>query len=208
LAPAVFPLYADRTSWLHKLHLDLYNANSETLERGNTSRMARHQRKLIYLLGFMGSGKSTVGPLLARGLGWPFIDLDQVIEAGQGLTIREIFEQAGEPFFRQVEQAALTEMARTEPAVIALGGGTFVQTANVELVRESGGITIWLDCSVEELRRRCAGMTDRPLFRDAESFTQLLEQRLPYYQRADYRLSTESQSPEEVVERILRLNLF
>jgi len=193
---------------LHKLHLDLYNADSETLERGNTSRMARHQRKLIYLLGFMGSGKSTVGPLLARGLGWPFIDLDQVIEAGQGLTIREIFEQAGEPFFRQVEQAALTEMARTEPAVIALGGGTFAQAPNVDLVRESGGITIWLDCSLDELRRRCSSMTDRPLFRDAESFAQLLEQRLPYYQLADYRVSTESQSPEEVVEGILRLNLF
>ena len=170
--------------------------------------MAHQHRKLIYLLGFMGSGKSTVGPLLARGLGWPFIDLDQVIEAGQGVTIREIFEQAGEPFFRQLEQAALTEMARTEPAVIALGGGTFVQPANVEVVRESGGIAIWLDCSVDELRHRCAGMTNRPLFRDPESFAQLLEARLPYYQRADYRLSTEGQSPEEIVESILRLNLF
>jgi shikimate kinase len=170
--------------------------------------MALHHRKLIYLLGFMGSGKSTVGPLLARGLGWPFIDLDQVIEAGQGLTIREIFEQAGEPFFRQLEQAALTEMARTEPAVIALGGGTFVQTANVELIRGSGGIAIWLDCSVDELRRRCEGLTNRPLFQDAESFARLLEQRLPYYQRADYRISTEGQSPEDVVESILHLNLF
>ena len=170
--------------------------------------MARHQHKLIYLLGFMGSGKSTVGPLLARGLGWPFIDLDQVIEAGQGVTIREIFEQAGEPFFRQLEQAALTEMARTEPAVIALGGGTFVQPGNVELVHASGGIAIWLDSPLEELRRRCAGMTNRPLFRDAESFANLLEQRLPYYQLADYRISTEGQSPEEVVESILHLNLF
>ncbi len=94
------------------------------------------------------------------------------------------------------------------PAVIALGGGTFVQTANVELVRESGGISIWLDCPVDELRRRCAGMSNRPLFRDAESFAQLLEQRLPYYQLADYRVSTESQSPKEIVESILHLNLF
>jgi shikimate kinase len=156
----------------------------------------------------MGSGKSTVGPLLAQGLGWPFIDLDKVIEAGQGVTIREIFEQAGEPFFRQLEQAALTEMARTEPAVIALGGGTFAQSPNVDLVRDSGGITIWLDCTLDELRRRCAGMTDRPLFRDAESFAQLFAQRLHYYQLADYRIATESQSPEEIVESILRLNLF
>ena len=170
--------------------------------------MAQPHRKLIYLLGFMGSGKSTVGPLLARGLGWPAIDLDKVIEAGQGVTIREIFEQAGEPFFRQVERAALSEVARTEPAVIALGGGTFAQAENVDLVRESGGITIWLDCSLDELRRRCSGMIDRPLFRDAESFAKLLEARLPYYQQADYRLSSESQSPEEIVESILRLNLF
>jgi shikimate kinase len=156
----------------------------------------------------MGSGKSTVGRLLAEKLGWPFIDLDKVIEAGQGLTIREIFEEAGEPFFRELERAALAQMSKTEAAIIALGGGTFAQAANVELVRASGGITIWLDCSLDELRRRCAGMTDRPLFRDAESFSQLLGQRLPYYQQADHRVSTEGQTPEEITERILRLNLF
>ena len=156
----------------------------------------------------MGSGKSTVGALLAEKLGWPFIDLDKVIEAGRGLTIREIFEQAGEPFFRELERAALAEMSRSEPAIIALGGGTFAQAANVDLLRASGGITIWLDCSLEELRRRCAGMTDRPLFRDAESFAQLLEHRLPDYEPAEHRISTEGQTPEEIVESILRLNLF
>lgn len=170
--------------------------------------MVHYPRKLIYLIGFMGSGKSTIGPLLAQRLGWPFIDLDEVIEAGQGLTIREIFEQAGEPFFRQVERAALVEVARTEPVVIALGGGTFAQEGNPELVRESGGVTIWLDCPVDELRRRCAGMTNRPLFRDAESFAQLFAQRLPYYQQADHRVPTEGRAPEEIVEGILRLNLF
>ena len=71
--------------------------------------MIRHRRKVIYLLGFMGSGKSTVGKLLAGVLGWPFIDLDTIIEAGQGLSIREIFENSGEPFFRQIERAALAE---------------------------------------------------------------------------------------------------
>jgi len=84
--------------------------------------MSRQRRKLIYLLGFMGSGKSTVGKLLATKLGWPFIDLDTVIEAGQGLSIRAIFENSGEVFFRQLERAALTETSKSEPAVIALGG--------------------------------------------------------------------------------------
>ena len=170
--------------------------------------MLRQRRKLIYLLGFMGSGKSTVGQLLAQALGWPLIDLDTVIEAGQGLSIREIFENSGEPFFRQIERAALTEACKTEPAVIALGGGTFAQPPNVDLVRESGGTTVWLDCPPEVLRARCEGMENRPLFRDEQSFTQLLMERLPFYRLADYRVSTEGRNPQEVVEQILSLQVF
>ncbi|HUY15303.1 MAG TPA: shikimate kinase [Terriglobia bacterium] len=170
--------------------------------------MIHHRHKLIFLLGFMGSGKSTVGQLLAVRIGWPFIDLDQRIEAGQGLTIREIFEGAGEPFFRKIEHAALTEAAKTEPAVIALGGGTFVQPANLDFIRESGGATIWLDCGLEELRRRCEGMSNRPKFRDAQSVAELYDQRLPYYRLAEYRVATESAGPQEVVEQILSLQMF
>src|ERR1039458_2871385 len=120
--------------------------------------MSRQRRKLIYLLGFMGSGKSTVGKLLATKLGWPFIDLDTVIEAGQGLSIRAIFENSGEVFFRQLERAALTETSKSEPAVIALGGGTFAQPPNVDLIRETGGITVWLDCPAEVLWAGWDGM--------------------------------------------------
>jgi shikimate kinase len=166
--------------------------------------MTRLRRKLIYLIGFMGSGKTTVGRLLAKALGWPLIDLDTVIEAGQGLTIREIFENSGEPFFRQVERAALTEASKTEPAVIALGGGTFAQPPNVDFIRETGGATVWLDCPPEVLRARCAGLDNRPLFRDAESFTQLFAERLSYYRLADFRVSTNGRNPEEVVEQILK----
>ncbi len=166
------------------------------------------RRKLIYLLGFMGVGKSTVGELLAEKLRWPFIDLDTTIEAGQGTTIREMFENAGEAFFRQIERAALIEASKSEPAVIALGGGTFVQQPNFEYISDTGGTTIWLDCPVGELRRRCEGKNDRPLFRDPASFAQLLDQRLPFYQRADFRVSTEGRHPDEIVEQILRLNIF
>src|SRR5208282_5482119 len=129
-----------------------------TSDPGPRQSMRRRRRKVIYLLGFMGSGKSTVGNLLARALGWPLIDLDTVIEAGQGLSIREIFENSGEPFFRQVERAALTEASKAEPAVIALGGGTFAQPPNVDLIRDLGGTTVWLDCPPEILRARCQGM--------------------------------------------------
>ncbi|MGA3166870.1 MAG: shikimate kinase [Terriglobia bacterium] len=170
--------------------------------------MSRQRRKLIYLLGFMGSGKSTVGKLLATKLGWPFIDLDTVIEAGQGSSIRAIFENSGEVFFRQLERAALTETSKSEPAVIALGGGTFAQPPNVDLIRETGGITVWLDCPAEVLWARCESMDNRPLFRDAPSFRRLLVDRLPYYRLADFRVSTEGLEPAGVAEQILRLGVF
>ena len=170
--------------------------------------MKQFKRRLIYMLGFMGSGKTTVGKLLAEELRWPFIDLDEVIQAGQGVTIREIFDRAGEPFFRRLEHAALTEASRSEPAVIALGGGTFVQKPNLDFIGETGGATIWLDSSLEELRARCAGMNDRPLFRDPESFAQLYRDRLPYYQLAAFRVSTEGRQPREVVEEILSFGIF
>ena len=170
--------------------------------------MNRHRRKLIYLLGFMGSGKTTVGGLLARELGWPFIDLDSTLEAGQGMSIREIFEHSGEPFFRELERAALTEVSKTSPAVIALGGGTFVQEPNAKFIRETGGATVWLDCPVDMLELRCQGLTTRPLFRDSLSFQQLYLQRLPHYQQAEFRVATGGKAPQEVVSQILQLSLF
>lgn len=170
--------------------------------------MNDHRQKLIYLLGFMGTGKSSVGALLAQQMGWPFADLDTIIEAGQGATIRQIFEQAGEPFFRQLEHAALEEVSRKEPLVIALGGGTFVQKANFNLIRQTRGVTIWLDCPLEELWQRCSTMDNRPLFRDRESFSRLYEQRLPHYRQADVRVFTGSRTPEDIVQEILRLGLF
>jgi shikimate kinase len=170
--------------------------------------MNRQRRKLIYLLGFMGSGKSTVGQLLAMELGWQFIDLDTVIEAGQGLSIRVIFENSGEPFFRQIEHVALREASRAEPAVIALGGGTFAQTPNVEFIRDTGGATVWLDCPPQVLRSRCEGIDNRPLFRDEETFNRLLLERMPFYRLADFHVSTEGLKPADVVEQILRLRLY
>lgn len=156
----------------------------------------------------MGSGKSTVGEILGREMGWPFIDLDTTIEAGQGISIREIFEREGEAFFRQVEHAALTEVSKNEPSIIALGGGTWVQESNLEFIRATGGATIFLDCRLEELRRRCEGIDNRPLFSDPESFARLFHQRLPYYHLAEFHIAADSAPPEEVVRRILRLKIF
>jgi shikimate kinase len=92
--------------------------------------------------------------------------------------------------------------------VIALGGGTFAYEPNLELIRETGGATIWLDCPVETLLQRCAALQDRPLFRDPESFLHLLDLRLPYYRLAEFRVATEGRGPQEVTEQILRLGVF
>ena len=206
-------------NWISKLFLtfpskptlDFLSSNSYNgvaLIRGEFVSLMQKRKKIIYLTGFMGSGKSTVGNLLARELGWPFIDLDQTIEAGQGMTIRKIFEKEGEPYFRWLEHAALRESVMGEPAVIALGGGTIVQRDNQGLLRETGGTTIWLSCSPERLFARCAGAEDRPLFRDEESFLRLLLKRVPDYQKAEFRVTTDEVRPQQVVESILCLPIF
>lgn len=168
----------------------------------------RHQ---VLLLGFMACGKTTVGQMLARRLSWEFFDLDTELERRQGRTVNQIFAENGEPFFRQEEHLLLKDiLARTEtmPSVVALGGGTFAQTANCDLIRSTGGITIWMDCPLEELRRRCRGMTNRPLFRDSTSFRELYERRLPYYQQADFRVDAARPDPDMVVEEILQCGVF
>jgi len=170
------------------------------------------RRKLICLIGFMGCGKTTIGRLLARQLAWRFVDLDTRIAEHAGLSITEIFDRLGEPAFREIEHErllqALGEAAEQDmPTVLALGGGTFAQPQNVELLRHGSAVVIWLDCPVEVLLKRCVLMTDRPLFRDEGSFRKLYEQRRPFYQQADYRVEGEAQ-PRGVVEQILALGFL
>jgi len=167
-------------------------------------------RRRLYLVGFMGCGKTTVGRLLAQRLGWRFFDLDEELERRQGRTIAQIFAEQGEPYFREVERGLLDETltGSEEPTVVALGGGTFAQADNFDRIRADGGVSVWLDCPVEELRRRCRGLPHRPLFRDATSFRQLYEQRLPYYQKADFCVDADQRDPAAVVEEILRCVVF
>lgn len=168
-------------------------------------------RRLVFLVGFMGCGKTTVGRLLAGRLGWCFADLDEEVERRLGRTINQIFAEAGEAYFRQVERQVLEQFLRQAeqtPLVVALGGGTFAQPTNVELLRAQGGVTFWLSCPLEELLRRCRRMNNRPLFRDPASFRQLYEQRLPYYQQADFHVDAARSDPALVVEEILRCGVF
>ncbi len=168
--------------------------------------------KLLGLVGFMGCGKTTAGRLLAQQIGWRFVDLDTRIEERAGLTIPAIFEKLGEAAFREMEhetlERALGEAAeRGQATVVALGGGSYAQPRNVDLLRERGCAIVWLDCPLEELLRRCAMMTNRPLFRDEASFRELHAQRLRFYEQADYRVGSDAE-PARVVEQILALDIL
>jgi shikimate kinase len=162
---------------------------------------------MLCLAGFMGSGKTTIGTLLARQLAWRFVDLDDRIEEAAGLRIPEIFERLGEPAFRQIEadqlRAALGRVFEfNESIVLALGGGTYAQVGAPEFLRAAGVPVIWLDSPVEVLLARCMTMTGRPLFRDESSFRALYAQRLPSYQLAEHRVDS-SGDPARVVAEIL-----
>jgi len=160
----------------------------------------------------MGCGKSTIGALLARQLGWRFEDLDTRIEEHAGISVQEIFERLGEPAFRQMENEQMDAtvgraLETREPLVLALGGGTYAQPGRAERLRAAAIAVVWLDSPVEVLLARCATMSNRPLFRDEASFRALLAARLPFYAQADYRVDA-ADEPGRVVERILALPIF
>jgi shikimate kinase len=165
----------------------------------------------IYLVGFMASGKTTIGRLLADELGWSFADVDEDIEREQGVTIASIFDTRGEQEFRHIEHQALRkrvrEVERGKPMVLALGGGAFAHESSHDLL-EDNGVTIWLDCPLDKVQARVALTTDRPLARDPAKFEQLYETRRAAYARADYRIEVTSDDPAEMVAAILKLPIF
>lgn len=157
----------------------------------------------VFLVGFMGSGKSTVGPLLAAELGLPFADLDDDIEARAGRTIAEIFSTDGEAAFRDAEHAALRErVMQATPLVLALGGGAFTFARNRELL-PGAGKSVWLDCPFEVAHRRVEGFGHRPLARDPAQFRALFERRRADYALADIHVGSSGDDPDDIVKAIL-----
>ncbi len=165
----------------------------------------------IYLVGFMGCGKSVVGARLAGVLGWSFVDIDAEIESEQGVSIGEIFDTRGEKEFRRLETEAIRENVHRiqagEPTVAALGGGAFSQQQNYELI-ENNGVTIWLDCPLPLVRRRLGTCTNRPLAREPGKFEVLYYTRRESYARADYRIDITGDDPGVAVDQVLKLPLF
>ncbi len=165
----------------------------------------------IYLAGFMGSGKSTIGTALAAKLGWDFVDLDKEIEATEGESIPSIFDSRGEGEFRRIESDAIRRQVRRiergAPTVVALGGGAFVEPGNYELI-ENHGVTVWIDCSFEEVQKRLVGHEgERPLARDPVRFKLLYEARRAGYGRADFRVEGDC-DPDSTVAAIQALPLW
>jgi shikimate kinase len=160
----------------------------------------------IYLVGFMGSGKSTIGRQLAHRLGWSFFDIDDEIEAAEKAPITSIFEQRGEAEFRRIETAILRQhvsaIERGRPAVLALGGGAFAQQPNREIL-ENNGISVWLDCPFDMVSRRVGQASHRPLARDPERFAALYRDRRETYQLADAHITIAGDDPLEAVDAIL-----
>jgi len=162
--------------------------------------------RALVLVGFMGAGKSSVGEILGRRLGWAFEDLDERIQQREGRSIEQIFAESGELFFRRVEHAALQESIAelgTNPRVVALGGGAFAQPENIALLEKAAVPTVFLDGSVDELFRRCTEQgRPRPLQSDLELFRNLYATRRERYMTASLRVDTSGKDVETVATEV------
>src|SRR5262245_58760039 len=164
----------------------------------------------IFLIGFMASGKTTAGRLLAERLDWTFVDLDKVIEDGAGKTVADIFAAEGEAGFRKRETAALEEVARRPKTVVATGGGAPCREENM-LTMLSAGRVFWLAVSAEDAVARAGKASGRPLLDQATDpvgeARRLLAVRRPYYERAHGMVDTEDLTTAEVVDDVLKQSL-
>src|SRR6266496_4876352 len=157
------------------------------------------QRRAVFLVGYMGAGKTSVGRYLAQQLRWNFLDLDDKIVAKAGRSIAEVFAADGETVFRRLEAEALAETVSVltggEPCVVALGGGALANGANAALLEEFGAPMVWLDAPVAELwkRTQSAGSV-RPLRTNVDEFGKRYDERVAGYSAGTFRVDTSGKS--------------
>lgn len=156
----------------------------------------------VFLVGFMGSGKSETGRALARLLCYSFVDLDALIEERAGKRVREIFAQLGEQEFRRLETEAIKSQADLKRSVVALGGGAYQSEKNRVLVRATG-VTVWLDCPFDVCFQRVRGDTTRPLLAGRNETRKLFDQRRAAYSTADLAIETGALLPEQIAVQVV-----
>ncbi len=155
----------------------------------------------VYLVGFMGAGKTTVAGALGARLGWLVEDIDDLIEAREHMSVADIFSRLGESYFRRVERAVLAARVPVRHAVVATGGGTFADPANRSLIN-GDGVSIWLDVSLSQVIERLPSDGRRPLAADRAGMVRLFHDRQAAYRHAHVRLDGGAASGE-IVERIV-----
>ena len=163
--------------------------------------------KHLFLIGFMGAGKTSVSQALGKALGWKVVEMDQHISAQEGMSVSDIFAQKGEPYFRACETALLESFAQSEPCVVSCGGGVPMREENVAAMKRSGTVVL-LTARPEVILERVKDDHSRPLLeghKDIPYITSLMEQRRPKYEAAaDLVVDTSDISVEEVCQEILR----
>ena len=159
----------------------------------------------VVLVGMMGSGKSSIGRRLAARLAMPFVDADTEIEQAAGMTIPEIFEQHGEPYFRAGEARVIARLLDHGPQVLATGGGAFMNGDTRSVIRQKG-VSIWLKAELDVLMKRIKRRNDRPLLKTddpAATLTALIAERYPVYAQADFTVLSRDVPHEAIVDEIV-----
>ncbi|MGA8740409.1 MAG: shikimate kinase [Terracidiphilus sp.] len=161
----------------------------------------------IVLTGFMGSGKSTVGPIIAERLGWQFVDVDNVIEAEAGAAIADIFARHGEGAFRDCEHATIARLAIGEGVVLALGGGAIEREDTRQLLLNSPGTLLaHLEVELNTTLTRCSGTENtRPVLADQANLAARYQRRLPLYRMAHVSIHADTLTPDQVAEAVLHV---
>jgi shikimate kinase len=160
------------------------------------------ETKRLVLVGFMGAGKSTVGPLVAARLGWEFLDMDARLEERLGMPVAEVFRARGEEGFREEEEAVARELLSREKLVVAAGGGAFARTATRDLLKQNA-VTVFLECDLDTAMRRVPEDGRRPLAGNREIMAIRLAERESSYRKADFTVEASAGGPEAVADRVV-----